>query len=29
LTRYVRRTRRFEVSEHEVRLFGLCPRCAR
>jgi Fur family ferric uptake transcriptional regulator len=28
LTRYVRRTRRFEVSEHEVRLFGLCQRCA-
>jgi Fur family ferric uptake transcriptional regulator len=28
LTRYVRRTRRFEVSEHEVRLFGLCRRCA-
>ncbi len=28
LTRYVRRTRRFEVTEHEVRLFGLCRRCA-
>jgi Fur family ferric uptake transcriptional regulator len=25
--RYVRRTRRFEVTEHEVRLFGLCPQC--
>ena len=29
LARYVRRTRRFEVTEHEVRLFGLCQRCAR
>ena len=29
LTRYVRRTRRFTVTEHEVRLFGLCQRCAR
>jgi Fur family transcriptional regulator, ferric uptake regulator len=28
LARYVRRTRRFEVREHEVRLFGLCRRCA-
>ena len=28
LTRYVRRMRRFDVSEHEVRLFGLCQRCA-
>ena len=28
LTRSVRRTRRFEVTEHEVRLFGLCQRCA-
>jgi Fe2+ or Zn2+ uptake regulation protein len=28
LARYVRRTRRFEVTEHEVRLFGLCPLCA-
>lgn len=27
LTRYVRRARRFVVSEHEVRLFGLCQRC--
>ncbi len=29
LIREVRRTRRFEVSEHEVRFFGLCQRCAR
>ena len=28
LTRYVRRTRRFAVTEHEVRLFGLCQQCA-
>jgi Fur family ferric uptake transcriptional regulator len=28
LARYVRRTRRFAVTEHEVRLFGLCRRCA-
>jgi Fur family transcriptional regulator, ferric uptake regulator len=28
LARYVRRTRRFEVTEHEVRLFGLCRQCA-
>jgi Fur family ferric uptake transcriptional regulator len=28
LARYVRRTRRFQVTEHEVRLFGLCRRCA-
>jgi Fur family ferric uptake transcriptional regulator len=27
--RYVRRRRRFEVSDHEVRLFGLCERCTR
>ena len=27
LARYVRRTRRFEVTEHEVRLFGRCRRC--
>jgi Fe2+ or Zn2+ uptake regulation protein len=27
--RSVRRTRRFEVSDHEVRLFGLCERCTR
>ncbi len=27
LTRYVRRSRGFEVTEHEVRLFGLCRRC--
>jgi Fur family ferric uptake transcriptional regulator len=27
LARYVRRTRRFAVTEHEVRLFGLCRRC--
>ncbi len=29
LTRYARRARHFQVSEHEVRLFGLCQRCAR
>ena len=28
VARYVRRTRRFKVTEHEVRLFGLCPQCA-
>ena len=28
LARDVRRTRRFEVTEHEVRLFGLCRRCS-
>jgi Fur family ferric uptake transcriptional regulator len=28
LARDVRRTRRFEVTEHDVRLFGLCPQCA-
>jgi Fur family transcriptional regulator, ferric uptake regulator len=28
LARYIRRTRRFAVTEHEVRLFGLCRRCA-
>ena len=28
LARYVRRTRRFEVTEHEVRLFGRCRRCS-
>jgi Fur family transcriptional regulator, ferric uptake regulator len=28
LTRFARRTRRFVVTEHEVRLFGLCHRCA-
>jgi Fur family ferric uptake transcriptional regulator len=28
LARDVRRTRRFKVTEHEVRLFGLCPQCA-
>ena len=27
LIRYARRTRRFEVIEHEVRLFGRCERC--
>lgn len=29
LTRYARRARRFRVTEHEVRLFGLCQRCVR
>jgi Fur family ferric uptake transcriptional regulator len=29
LTRYARRARRFQVTEHEVRLFGVCERCAR
>jgi Fur family ferric uptake transcriptional regulator len=28
LARYVRRTRQFGVTEHEVRLFGLCRKCA-
>ena len=28
LTRYARRARRFAVTDHEVRLFGLCQRCA-
>jgi Fur family ferric uptake transcriptional regulator len=29
LTRYARRAKRFDVTDHEVRLFGLCQRCAR
>jgi Fe2+ or Zn2+ uptake regulation protein len=29
LTRYARRARRFQVTDHEVRLFGLCQRCAK
>lgn len=28
LTRLVQRTRRFQVTEHELRLFGVCHRCA-
>jgi Fur family transcriptional regulator, ferric uptake regulator len=28
LSRYVSRSRRFEVTEHELRLFGRCRRCA-
>ena len=28
LTRHLDRARNFKVIEHELRLFGLCPRCA-
>ncbi len=28
LTRFVRQSRRFQVTEHELRLFGRCQRCA-
>ena len=28
LTRHLDRARNFKVIEHELRLFGLCPRCS-